>query len=68
MAEDTSAAEPKPAPAQSTTAPKLQQVSRPQGVQRTPRKRRFPWPRIWVWAAVVVGIAFAAALVLKLAG
>ncbi|MGJ8721573.1 MAG: hypothetical protein ACSHW9_06965 [Salinibacterium amurskyense] len=54
--------------AQKPSAPKLQHVSRPQGVPRKPRKRRFPWPRVWVWAGVIVGAAFAVALVLKLVG
>lgn len=50
---------------QKPSAPKLQQVSRPQGVQRKPRKRRFPWARFWVWIATVVAIGFMVAFVLK---
>ncbi|EPR76263.1 hypothetical protein ADILRU_1397 [Leifsonia rubra CMS 76R] len=32
---------------------------------RTPRKRRFPWARLWVWTGTVVGIGFIVAFVLK---
>ncbi|MBH0008582.1 MULTISPECIES: hypothetical protein [unclassified Salinibacterium] len=42
--------------------------AQPQGgpVKRAPRKRRFPWARLWVWAGTVVAFGFAIALVLKI--
>jgi len=30
-----------------------------------PRKRRFPWAQVWVWAGTIVAIAFMVAFVLK---
>ncbi|MGV8876365.1 MAG: hypothetical protein ACOH1K_02510 [Rhodoglobus sp.] len=40
----------------------------PRAYQRTPRKRRFPWARLWVWAGTAVAGALMIGFVAKFLG